>query len=319
MDQKSAIKLDKKINILPYHVEKDMDLEEKRKYHQRLREYVRTRKLTNTTVGARFLGPRLNKATKKISSKLVKTFTNNNVDWSSKGQENIPEGPCIFAHTHQGILDGFIWIPEIDRHCIILHALIGRKLLILCQMNTGLVLVKKGNSKNCRNGKLDMIRLLLEGFSIAYFPESAWNLSPNKIHLPLSFGFLDVALKAQVPVVPVVHEYTYDTSTEKENITKIRSVYGKPIYVSESDSLEEKLEEYSEAVSTMRYELFVEDGIYKRRDILNRDYINFVKGNYRNLKLGKIDPVVERENIFGAKDDFYLFHHINEVPISELD
>lgn len=29
------------------------------------------------------------------------------------GQENIPDGAVIFAGTHQGILDGFVWIPYI--------------------------------------------------------------------------------------------------------------------------------------------------------------------------------------------------------------
>lgn len=70
-------------------------------------------------------------------------FSSKNVKIISDGQENIPDGPDIFAHTHQGILDGFVWIPQIDRHCFILHGSDVNKLLLMCQYNTGLILTKK--------------------------------------------------------------------------------------------------------------------------------------------------------------------------------
>jgi len=162
-----------------------------------------------------------------------------------------------------------------------------------------------------------MISLLLRGHSISYFPESAWNLSPNKLHLPLSFGLIDTAKKAGVPIIPVVHEYTYDTSSEKENITKIHSRYGTPIYIKEEDDLLEKLREYEEQISTMRYDLIEEKGIFRRSGIKSTDYINYLKGNYNNLKFGKIDVNAERKYLFRSNDDFYKFHHINDVPFNE--
>lgn len=297
--------------------ERMLTLEEKKEYYKELREYVLSRKLKVTTPGATTIGPKLKRPTSKVAVAVTKMFTNKNVEWVYDGTENIPEETAIFAHTHQGILDGFVWIPTLDRHCLLLHGAEVNKLLLLCQLNTGLILVKKEDKENNKNAKLDMIRLLLEGHSIAYFPEGTWNLSPNKLHLPMSYGFLDIARKANVPVVPVVHEYTYDTTESTERITKIHTRYGKPIYIRPEDDINEKLEEYQTAISTMKFDLLEEKGLHSRSEVSNYDYINFLEGNYKNLKLGKLDWEKERRNIFGAQDEFYKYHHINDIPYDE--
>ena len=48
-------------------------------------------------------------------------------------------------------------------------------------------------------------------------------------------------------------------------------------------------------------------------------YINFLKGCIRNLENAGIDINVERDNLFGAHDDFYLFHHINAIDFDKDD
>lgn len=309
--------MNKDFKVLSVKEEQKLSTEELKNYYKELREYVLKRKLTNTTPGATFLGPRLKKPVEKIATKLVKIFSSKNVEWICDGKENIPEGPVIFAHTHQGILDNFVWMPEIDKHSPILHSIDASKILLLSEYTTGLVLVKKGDKANNKNAKLDMIKLLLNGTSITYFPESAWNLSPNKLHLPLNYGFIDTAKKAGVPIVPVVHEYTYNSSTEKEIITKIHSSYGVPIYVREEDNLVEKLREYEEQISTIRYKLIEEKGLFERKNISNIEYINYLKGNYKNLEFGKIDVNNERKYLFKSNDEFYKFHHINDIPFDE--
>lgn len=316
------------IKLLSQKEEAELSFEELKKYYQDLRNTLKDRTYTNLTPGALFLGPKLKAPTNRIAEKVTKLFSSKDVKWISDGQENIPKGPFILAHTHQGILDGFVWIPEVDRHCFILHGSDVNKLLLLCQYNTGLVLTKKALSTADeilksdvklynRNAKLDMIELLLNGYSLSYFPEGTWNLSPNKIHLPMRFGFLDVAQKAGVPVIPVVHEYTYESDSTKEIIKVIHSRFGKPIYVEMDDNLSDKLIEYQEQISTMRWDLMSEKGLYHRKDISVMEYINFLKGNYKNLKLGHLNVEMEQDNIYGAEDDFYKFHHINAVSFNE--
>ena len=303
--------------VLTIKEEQQLTSDELKEYYKNLREYLLKRKLTNTTPGATTIGPILKKPVAKFAKILVNFFTNKDIEWICEGLENIPDGPVIFAHTHQGLLDNFVWMPTLKRHSIILHSIDASKLLLFAQYTTGLIFVKKGDKENNYNAKLDIINLLLKGHSIIYSPESAWNLSPNKLHLPLSYGFVDAAKKAGVPIIPVVIEYSYDNSTEKEMITKIHLRYGKPIYVKEEDNLLEKLREYEEQISTIRYELLEEKGLYKRKDITNLEYINYLKGNYKNLELGKIDINNERKHLFNANDEFYKFHHINDVPFDK--
>ena len=227
------------IKILSMKEEAELSPEELITYYNSLKEYLLKRKYTNLTPGALRIGPKLKKITNKLATKVTKMFSSKNVKIISDGQENIPDGPVIFAHTHQGILDGFVWIPEIDRHCFILHGSDVNKLLLMCQYNTGLILTKKSMSsrdtdekkkmvkKYNLNAKMDMIELLINGHSISYFPEGTWNLSPNKLHLPINIGFLDIAKKAGVPVIPVVHEFTYKSDSDKEKIEKVaKNIYG---------------------------------------------------------------------------------------------
>lgn len=285
-------------------------------YYKKLREYCLSRKLTNTTPLATKIGPVLKKPTEAIARAVCKVLAGGQVEIVVDGTENIPDGAVIFASTHQGVMDGFVWIPHCPKHALIVHGAETNKALLLAQVNTGLILVTKNKEKKESriNSKLDMMTVLLRGHSIIIFPETAWNLSPNRLHLPMNHGFMDVAQKTSKPVVPMVVEYTYDTSGVKERITKIHIRYGEQIIVTENDRLEEKLLEFNEKISTMRWELISEKGLFTREEITNIDYINYVKGNFRNLEMGKIDINVERAGIQGANQEFYIFHHINDVP-----
>jgi len=301
--------------VLSLSEEVKLSNEELKEYYVNLREYVMKRDLTNTTPGARKIAPLLKKPTESIAKVVTKALTCNEVEWTWDGYENVPEGPVIFAHNHQGILDNFVWLPTTDKHCLILHSRKTNPLLLLAQVNTGLVFVKKGDKEHCHNAKLDMIRLLREGHSIAYFPESAWNLSPNKLHIkPLNFGFLDTARKAEVPVVPVVHHYTYDTCGPDAKIVKVHTRYVEPIYIDYNDNLSEKLEEFQEKLSTTYWELMEENGIHKRCYTNNEEYMKMVNTSLKNLELGGIDVNVERKYLFKSDDEFYKFFHINDVP-----
>lgn len=307
------------LKLLSRREEEKLSDEEKCIYYEKMREYVGTRKLTNTTPGATTIAPKLKIITGKICEKLCKALAGGAVEVVVDGTENVPDGPVIFASTHQGILDNFVWIPGCPKHCIIFHSAETNKLLLLAQVNTGLILVTKDKAKasNRINAKLDMMTVLSKGHSVFICPETAWNLSPNRLHLPVNFGFLDVAQKLGVPIVPVVIEYTYDSSSEKEKITRVHIRYGTALWVKQQESLFEKLEEYKESISTIRWELIEEKGLFSRRDITNHEYANYVKGNLRNLALGKIDINRENKGIYGGEQEFYKFYYINNVDTDE--
>ena len=310
---------DHMFRVLSFREEQQLGKNEILKYYADFRDFILIRKLKNTTPGALTVAPKLKKITNKIATKVTRFLCKSNVEIVVDGKENIPDGPVLFASTHQGILDGFVWIPFMSRHCVILHGASVRTVLKLAQINTGLILVDKDSKESRQNAKLDMIKILIKGHSIMYFPEGTWNLSPNKLHLPISFGFLDIARKAEAAVVPMVMEYTYDSTKAIECIKKIHIRFGKAMYVDAYDDLKQKLIEYEEVISTMRWELMEEKGLFSRKTISNQEYINFLKGNLHNLQLGGIDLDSERSHILGADDAFYLFHHINDIPLSNVD
>lgn len=112
-------------------------------------------------------------------------------------------------------------------------------------------------------------------------------------------------------------ECTYDSSTDKEKITKLHISYGRPINVGIEDDLSQKLLEYEDIISTIRWNLIEEKGLFQRAKTTNMEYINYLKGNYKNLAMGKIDLDLERRRIRDAGDEFHKFHHINDIPFNE--
>lgn len=229
--------------LLSLREEKQLSKEELIAYYEDLRNYALNRKLTNTTPGALTICPKLKKGVEKIATAVTKVLAGGEIEIVVDGQENIPDGTAIFASTHQSVLDTFCYIPYCEKHCLILLNSDVNKILILAQVDSGLILVSKveDDIEHRIKAKLDMKKILLKGHSIWWFPEGTWNLSPNKLHLPMSFGFLEIAKKTQVPVVPVVMECTYDSSTDKEKITKLHISYGRPVRVGIEDDLSQKL------------------------------------------------------------------------------
>lgn len=309
----------KAFKVLSSDEENKLTYDEIKKYYAALRDYCVNRSLEVTTKGALTVAPKLKGITNKIAKRVTKILSGGHCIKTILGVDNIPDEPAIFACTHQGILDGFVWIPDCPRHLLIVHGKETNKLLILAQVNTGLILVtkEKGKTIERQKAKLDMMSTLLKGHSFIIFPETSWNMSPNKLHLPINYGFIDVAKKTGAPIIPMMINYEYDTSSAKERITDIDIRYGKPIYVSADDNLEDKVNEYSEAISTMRYESIESSGMKCRNDITNFDYINYLKGNLANLKLGKIDMNREREGIYGSSDEKYVFSHLNMVDFDD--
>ena len=266
------------------------------------------------TKGATTTAPKLLSPTRKVAEWLVKTcFVSRGCEWIVDGLENIPNTTCLFAHTHQGVLDGFVSIPYVKQRCIVLHSDYCNKGLILAQLNTGLILINKADLKCKANSKLDAIHLLSTGFSLAWFPEGAWNLSPNKLHLPMSYGFLDAARIAKVPVIPACHEYSYEIKDGVAKITKIHTKFASPMIINDDDNLRVRFSEYTQIISTLRYEMIEEKGLFQRSLVDDSEYITVLNKQIKDLKFGNIPLARERKYIFGADNVFYEDHFINEV------
>lgn len=303
----------KNFDILTHQEEKKLSLTELKRYYKLLREHLLNSNFKNITKGSLSVCPIINPMIKKI----LKMFCGYEI--ITTGTENLKGVVGIYAHTHQSKSDHINLIVSNPNHTILLNSSILSLFYKLVLCINGVIYVNKSDKISRNNAKTEMIRLLLNDISITMFPESAWNCSPNKLHLPLYTGMIDIAKKAQVPIIPVVEEYIYDESKLDgiERIKKVYIHYGKPIYVKEEDDIFEKLEEYSESISTIRWDLIEQKGTYNHSEVSSRKYINFLKGVVRNLENAGIDIEVEEQGIYGANDDFYLFHHINAIDYDE--
>lgn len=300
-------------NILSFGEEQKLSNKELINYYSRLRDYLKNTDHEGLSKGSLTICPYINPLVRKV----LNNYCGYDIETRYDSDINGLDG--IYAHTHQSKMDHVNIIATNPNHTILLNSIILSELYKMVLRINGVYFVDKNSKGSKAKSKLEMIRLLLDDRSITMFPESAWCLSPNKLHLPFYIGIVDIAKKTGKPIIPAVQEYIYDESKldGKERIKKVIVRYGNPIYVSETDNIFEKLEEYSEWISTARWKLISEKGLISRTDVNNDLYINYLKGNIRNLKNAGIDINVERNGLFGANDDFYLFHHINDIAFNE--
>lgn len=137
--------------VLSLSEERELSKEEVLNYYADLKEFIKKRKLTNTTTGALTVAPKLKKITNKIAVKVTRFLCKSDVEIVVDGIENILENPVLFAGTHQGILDGFVWIPFMPGYCVILHGASVKTILKLAQINTGLILIDKDSKERRQN------------------------------------------------------------------------------------------------------------------------------------------------------------------------
>lgn len=288
--------LDDNMIFLSSKEEQQLSLNERRYYYQRLREYLISTKHEHLSKGSlTFCGYPI-----YIDGENVKGLTG------------------VYAYTHQDKFDHVNFVVGNPNHTILLNSKILAPIYKMALNINGVIYVDKDSKEDKNIAKLEMMRLLLENKGITIFPESAWNLSPNKLLLPMHIGMVDMARKTGVPIIPVVQEYSYKSvSDEKEHIDYVRLRYGHPIYVQESDDLQEKLEEVRESMATIRWNLCEEKGLFSRESISIFEYIDFIRTSIRNLEKAGIDIKIEERGIFGANDSFYENHYLNAVDYNE--
>lgn len=278
-------------------------------YYSKLRNYLLMTPHESLTNGSLTICKNINPIVRDI---LIKTCGYQII---TLGNKNIIGLNGIYAHTHQSKYDHINLIATNPNHTIILNSSVLSNFYKSVLLINGVVYVDKRDKASREKAKLELIRLLLQNKGVTMFPESAWNLSPNKLHLPLYVGVTEIAKITGKPIIPVVQEYIYNDK-KRDGTLKVEEVYveyGTPIFVNETDNIFEKLEEYSTAIASIRWRLIEQKGKYMRNEISNYEYINFVEGCKRNLKHAGIDIEIEKQGLFGADDEFYKFHHINAL------
>ena len=143
------------------------------------------------------------------------------VDFKIEGQENIPDGPCLFVANHQAYGDipalmkvagnhqiGFIAKDDLEKVPYISTWI----------RETRGLFIRRGHPKDAIKTIKEGIELLKNGFSLAIFPEGTRSKGGEMRHFKA--GSFKLATKSQVPIVPVVIDGTYKIFEETGYLTK---------------------------------------------------------------------------------------------------
>ena len=294
-------------------VEKELTEEEIKNNYDFIRDYLKNSKYRYFSEFGLIIREKINPKVKELVSKIFK------FDINVSGLENIPEGPVIFACSHQDFNDITNSVYANPRHALTLNASTVRWIIKAMLVFNGAIFVDRDDKESRKMAKEEMERNLAKGRSVNMYPEATLNCTPSKLHLPFFIGMIDMAKKMGVPVIPVVQEYTYD-DTKLDGKTHVKSVdicYGKPIYVGLTDDRIEKLQDFDEEFSTIRWNLIEKKGKFCRKGIPKEYYPNFIKTRIRDWKIPGNDIYEERKQIYKHDDDFYLFNHVNDVDFDE--
>lgn len=158
-------------------------------------------------------------------------------------------GPLIYSPNHSNVHD-FPMICRILKEHV--YVLVGNDIdnglfnTLMLKIN-GVIFVNRKDKKSCQEAKEKMIELLKSGHRVVMFPEGSWNLdSVNLIH-DFKWGIIDIAKKANVPILPIGMKYNINDSCYTR--------FGKLIYVQKEDDLFEKKEELHAAMSTLVWDI----------------------------------------------------------------
>jgi len=188
---------------------------------------------------------------------------------------------------------------------------------ILLDFN-GVVYVDRSDNQSKFNSKIELMKYLAKEKSVVIFPEATYNCSPNKLYLNLYSGVIDIARKMQVPIIPIVQEYDYDTSiTSYKCVKSCELRFGSPIYVKYDDDISIKKEELSEQFATMRWDLIEQKGLYSRDSIREQEYINYILSRRDSYRIAKVNEKEEEKALKGYGKEIYLFSYINAVDFDD--
>lgn len=232
--------------------------------------------------------------------------------------------PVLFVGNHLCIDDIPTLAIAVKKHTFVLvsdedkYTLSGLALEI-----NGVVWIKRVNKESRLNASHKVCQLLEQGHCVTMFPESTWNLSPNRLILPLNWGCIKIALQSQVSIVPVVTLFKQDTSYTHVGVPYIPS-----------NDVKKSVVELRDIMATMQYNLIqqyyrdhqdkpniysmVVDGevyFYEKLSEIQANYWSEnIQKRYSKYKRSKKHPlsvrIYESQFIFDGKGETYDFFKI---------
>lgn len=181
------------------------------------------------------------------------------------------KGPVIYAVNHTNVSDTPVVFHTLNKQVYILAGTKSQKLIDSIGFNlNGVVWVDRHSTKSRKKSTEKIYKILSCDGSVMWFPEGTWNLTENLLMLPMRYGIVKMAAKANVPIVPIsIH---YDGN-------KIYSTVGDPITIGINEDAITAITKLRDTMATMKYEQMETCGVQKRSDVDKKDFDALIKAS----------------------------------------
>lgn len=241
--------------------------------------------------------------------KVVSLICNKNIKILNAEKLPKKDEVCIYAFNHTNGHDFPTAACTVKNHFYILADYTMQKDLLVNIVNrlNGVIYVDRKNKESRAIAKDKLLEKLSDGKNVFIFPEGTWNLTPNKMMLPLNWGIIEIARLSGVPIIPAAIEY-------KDNKAYVN--VGDRFYVQENDDKKIKIDELTDVMATLRWKLISSFGVTKRNSLPKDAYDQFVNAalaTYKKLDYEYEQSVILKKDV--TSDDVY--ECMNNVEVTK--
>lgn len=181
------------------------------------------------------------------------------------------KGSVIYAVNHTNVSDTPVVFHTLNKQAYILAGTKSQKLIDSIGFNlNGVVWVDRHSAKSRKKSTEKIYKILSSGGSVIWFPEGTWNLTENFLMLPMRYGIVKMAAKANVPIVPISIHYVDD---------KIYSTVGEPIIIKSNEDSIIAITRLRDVMATIKYKQMEACGVYKRIAVDKKDFDALIKAS----------------------------------------
>ncbi len=226
--------------------------------------------------------------------------------------EMIPDrGPLIFAATHVGKYDVEAIGEAVRSHFYLLSGdfenLQGGIEQVFLNIN-GVLYFKETDTADRKAVVQKMIRHLRDGGNVLYYPEGAWNLSPNLPVQPLFPGIIRICKKANASIVPIgIEQYG------KRSVIHI----GAPMSIHDYPDTDSALRALRDSMASLKWSIWSLSQPISRRELNSDDWERYIDerlSEWPGFNREHIAKLVYRPN--GITDPAEAFRHLDMLSPS---
>lgn len=143
-------------------------------------------------------------------------------DYEISGQENLPEGPALFAGNHQGDFDVLMILFAFKRVPVIIAKIEAKKIPIINNWMTLIhsIFMDRNDMRQSFRCIKEAEEHLRHGSSVVVFPEGTRSKGPDMGEFKA--GAFKAAINAGVPVVPFAIDGSYKVFEQQKFFKKAR-------------------------------------------------------------------------------------------------